>query len=618
MSAARSVVMAAVVAVAAIAGVLAVASADPSSGPAPVTPIKHLVVIFDENESFDHYFGTYPNAANPAGQPRFEARAGTPAVEGLTPALLQQNPNGFNPKRLDRSQAVPCGQKHGYGDEQRAANGGAMDKFVENTQGSCTDPGMVMNYYDGNTVTALWYLAQHFALADHSFGSGYGPSTPGAIELISGNTHGMTVASVPGQIENSTMIGDPQPVHDDCSNPGAVGEYDPLYTNVGDLMTSANMTWGWFQGGFKPTATVGGKAVCGSTHANVAGGVSADYIPHHEPFQYYASTANPHHLRPTGAIGQTDQAKHQYDLTDFDTALRDGLPDVSFLKAAAFEDGHPGYSGPLDEQRFIARTLNAIQQTPEWDSTAVIIAYDDSDGWYDHVFGEVKNPSQSGSDSLNGPGQCGVGGPADGFQGRCGLGPRVPLLVVSPYARQNFVYTAVTEQASILKFIEDNWTLGSVGNSSFDTRAGSLLPMFDFAAGPVAPKLKLDESTGLPPGGTITPLPTTTPGPSPSPTPIPTPKPFKLTCKATGSGRKVTVKCGATGDGATTVTTSLKLRVERSRKLVVSASKTLSRGKATIVLKPKHKLKRGTYTVRIAVKRAGKTTTTKITFRVKK
>ena len=79
------------------------ASADPSAGQAPVTPIKHLVVIFDENQSFDHYFGTYPNATNPPGQPRFEARAGTPAVNGLTPALLQHNPNLFNPKRLDRS-----------------------------------------------------------------------------------------------------------------------------------------------------------------------------------------------------------------------------------------------------------------------------------------------------------------------------------------------------------------------------------------------------------------------------------------------------------------------------------------------------------------------------------
>jgi phospholipase C len=618
MFAPRSVVLAGALAVAVVAGVLAVASADPSAGPAPATPIKHLVVIYDENQSFDHYFGTYPDATNPPGQPRFEARAGTPAVDGLTPALLQHNPNLFNPKRLDRSQAVPCDQKHGYGDEQKAANNGAMDKFVEFTWGGCDSVGMVMNYYDGNTVTALWYLAQHFALADHSFGSGYGPSTPGAIELISGNTHGMTVASVNGQIENSTMIGDPQPALDDCSNLGAIGEYNPAYQNVGDLMNAANMTWGWFQGGFKPTATVGGKAVCGSTHANVAGGVSGDYIPHHQPFQYYASTANQHHLRPTAPIGQDDQAKHQYDLTDFDTALRDGLPDVSFVKAAAFEDGHPGYSGPLDEQRFIVRTLNAIQQTPEWDSTAVIIAYDDSDGWYDHVFGEVKNPSQSASDALNGPGQCGVGGPGDGFQGRCGLGPRLPLLVVSPYARQNFVYKTVTEQTSILKFIEDNWGIGPIGNSSFDTRAGSLMPMFDFAAGPVAPKLILDATTGLPPGGTITPFPTPTPTPTPPPPIPPKPKPFKLTCKATGSNRKVTVKCSATGDGATTVKTSLKLRVERSRKLVVSASKNLSRGKATIVLKPKHKLKRGTYTVKIAVKRSGKTTNTKITFRVKK
>src|ERR1700755_2644564 len=97
-------------AAAAIVVVLTGAKADPLPLAPTDTPIKHVVVIFDENESFDHYFGTYPNATNPPGEPKFVAKAGTPAVNGLTPALLQHNPNKYNPKRLDRSQAVPCGQ----------------------------------------------------------------------------------------------------------------------------------------------------------------------------------------------------------------------------------------------------------------------------------------------------------------------------------------------------------------------------------------------------------------------------------------------------------------------------------------------------------------------------
>src|SRR4051794_13440199 len=106
---------------AAIVAVAAVARAQPSAAPpAPKTPIEHVVVIFDENVSFDHYFGTYPTAMNPAGEPAFTALAGTPAVAGLTPELLAHNPNQRNPRRLDRSQAVTCDQDHNYLAEQKA------------------------------------------------------------------------------------------------------------------------------------------------------------------------------------------------------------------------------------------------------------------------------------------------------------------------------------------------------------------------------------------------------------------------------------------------------------------------------------------------------------------
>jgi phospholipase C len=175
---------------AAVAMGLAVAHAEaPPLAPA-TTPIKHLVVIFDENVSFDHYFGTYPNALNPPGQPRFEAKAGTPSVNGLSPTLLTNNPNSAQPQRLDRAQAVTCSQNHGYSAEQKAFDGGLMDRFVEFTSGGTCDPAhpVVMDYYDGNTVTGLWNLAQRFALSDNHFATGFGPSTVGAINLISGRT----------------------------------------------------------------------------------------------------------------------------------------------------------------------------------------------------------------------------------------------------------------------------------------------------------------------------------------------------------------------------------------------------------------------------------------------
>ena len=473
------------------------------------TPIQHLVVIFQENVSFDHYFGTYPNATNPAGEPAFHAAPHTPTVNGLTPALLTNNPNAANPTRLDRSEALTCDQDHDYTAEQKAFDHGKMDKFVQNTQtSSCSPPdigkpGLVMDYYDGNTVTAMWNYAQHFALSDNSYNTVFGPSTPGALNLVSGQTHGATPSAPTSAVANGSVIGDPDPTFDDCSAGTTVAMNGP---NVGDLLNAKNITWGFFQGGFRPSTpanpTTGTKATCNSSHTNIGGATVSDYSAHHQPFQYYASTANPHHLPPssTSAIGHTDVANHQYDLADFTTALTAGnLPAVSFLKAARYQDGHPGYSDPLDEQHFLVDTLNALQQSKDWPSTAVVIAYDDSDGWYDHQASPIVNPSQSAQDALTAPGICGsTATPLAGFQDRCGYGPRTPLLVISPYAKRNFVDHTVTDQSSILRFIEDNWLSGQrIGGGSFDALAGPVTPMLDFGHHDNG-KLLLDPTTGTP------------------------------------------------------------------------------------------------------------------------
>jgi phospholipase C len=473
-------------AIACVASVAAFAGGrDKGDDPATTTPIKHLVVIFQENVSFDHYFGTYPNATNPAGEPAFTATPETPSVNGLNEGLLSNNPNLANPQRLDPNtpgDILTCDQDHGYTDEQKAFDNGLMDKFVQTLAGgSCTDKSIVMDYYDGNTVTALWNYAQHFAMSDNSFGTGFGPSTPGALNLISGQTHGATPAAVADNVANGSVIGDPRPLLDDCS-PTTGTKITMSGTNVGDLLNANSLTWGWFQGGFTPSSTVNGKAVCGTAHQNVAGATVTDYIPHHEPFQYFQSTANPHHLPPSspGTIGKTDQANHQYDLSDFWTAVDDGnMPAVSFLKAAAYQDGHAGYSDPLDEQHFLVETINRLEKSKDWKSTAVVIAYDDSDGWYDHVIGPILSQSNDANDALTGPGSCGTA-KAGAYQDRCGYGPRLPLLIVSPFAKRNFVDNSVTDQSSILRFIEDNWQLGRIGNQSFDAIAGPLNNMFDF------------------------------------------------------------------------------------------------------------------------------------------
>ena len=510
-------------------------------GSATFTPIKHLVVIFQENVSFDHYFGTYPNAANPAGEPRFEASPHTPSVNGLTGLLRTANPNALNkanlagatnPFRLDRSEAATNDQDHNYTPEQVAFDHGLMDLFPLSVGVAGPPPanspiqattGLTMGYYDGNTVTALWNYAQRYAMSDNSYNTTFGPSTPGAINLISGQTNGVTTNVNPGSATISdgnggtTLIGDADPVGDVCSTTtGNVVQFGGK--NIGDLLNAAGVTWGFFEGGFNLALTnPDGSTGCKRSHTSaITNSKKADYIPHHQPFQYYASTANPSHARPTsvGTIGRPgDAGNHQYDTQDFFDAVNAGnFPAVSYLKAPGFQDGHAGYSDPLDEQTFVVQVINFLQKQKDWESTAVVIAYDDSDGWYDHALGQLVNHSSTAADALSGPGACGDGSSAlPGInsstlhaQGRCGFGPRLPLLVISPWARRNFVDHTMTDQSSILRFVEDNW-LGAtrLGAGSFDTITNPLDNMFDFERESPGNRdgFILDPSSGQPAGG---------------------------------------------------------------------------------------------------------------------
>ena len=521
--------------------------AAPEAAAATTTPIKHLVVIFNENVSFDHYFATYPSATNPPGEPAFTTVPGTPQVNNLVAAkLLTHNPNFTNkanaadaaePFRLDRTQAATADQNHGYTAEQQAYHAGKADLFPKYTGkataggvGAFGTKGQVMGYYDGNTVTAMWHYAQHFAMSDNAYTDTYGPSTPGLLNLVSGQTNGMqivaasknpsTLAAVSYYIGDGagglTMINDVDPGYDVCSVP----KDQAMMTgkNIGDLLNAARVTWGGFMAGFNlETKNANGTTGCKrSTHSTVVGTDVADYIAHHNWFQYFASTANPSHARPgsTQAIGYTfqpdgktaDPANHQYGLRDFYDAVKAGnFPAVSFIKLPAYQDGHAGYSDPLDEQAGTVTLINFLQQQPGWKDTAVIITWDDSDGWYDHAFTGPTSPSfDIEADQLNGSGKCGTGRPSVGVtgrpvNGRCGPGTRLPFLVISPWAKANYVSHQRISLSSVVRFIEDNWLRGTrIGGGSFDISAGSLMDMFDVASHGGNKPLYLDPAAGDP------------------------------------------------------------------------------------------------------------------------
>jgi phospholipase C len=311
-----------------------------------------------------------------------------------------------------------------------------------------------------------------------------------------------------------TMINDVDPGYDECSTPKDQAMMDGK--NIGDLLNAAKISWGGFMGGFdlETTNTNGTTGCKRTTHSTVVGNDIVDYIPHHDWFQYYASTANPKHLRPSSLTtvgysfahdGKTpDPANHQYGLKDFYDAVKAGnFPSVSYIKMPAYQDGHAGYSDPLDEQAGVVALINFLQQQPAWKSSAVIITFDDSDGWYDHAFAKVTSPSfDPEADQLDGPGKCGTGTAPNGVDGkpvngRCGPGTRLPFFVISPWAKANFVSHNHISLASVVRFIEDNWLHGKrLGGGSFDAKAGSVMGMFNFAAGGKNAALYLDPETG--------------------------------------------------------------------------------------------------------------------------
>jgi phospholipase C len=509
-------------------------------GGAPTrTPIQHLVVIFDENISFDHYFGIYPYALNPPGEPEFIPASNTPRVHGFTLPLLFDNPNlnpangpgAANPFRLDRSEASTADQDNDYSPEQMAfdgekmdlfpldtgAGGNALGNFLPNAPAHFNSKGLVMGYFDGNTVTALWNYAQHYAMSDNYFETTFGDSTLGAVNLISGQTNGVidlingNSDEVNGGDGSITLIGEPDPENDVCSDPTE----DLAYLggrNIGNLLSQHKATWGWFSAGFNLTLTnPNGTTGCNRSHSSKVTGVidDNDYSPHREPFQYYPSTANPTHIRPKtlAAIGRDgDETHHQYDLQDFINAVNAGnMPAVSFLKPPTIQSGHSGESDPLDEQVFLVTTINFIEKSKFWDSTAIIVTYDDSDGWYDHQPSPIVNSSTGVADFLDGNGICGdqkhiLPGIDPGNEhalARCGHGPRLPILILSPWAKRNFVDHTLTDQTSIIRFIEDNWLNGErIGQGSFDVLAGPLDNMFDFQNRQHASRLLLNPQTG--------------------------------------------------------------------------------------------------------------------------
>jgi len=422
----------------------------------PLDGVKHVIVIYQENWSFDGLFGKFPGAnglANAGATTRQVDKEGRPYTT-LPPSLDNSRqppvPDARIPASLpvapfDLALYVPPDQKagnpiHRFYQQQYQINGGTMDGFV--AWGGVG--GLVMSYYDA-TQLPLGRLAQEFVLADNFFHAAFGGSLINHFWLVCACTPAWPDApadlraqldaggrlvkdgelSPDGYIINTAYtVNAPHPAR--ISDPRRLVPSLTLPT-IGERLTQAGVSWAWYAGGWN-------DALAGRPHPI--------FQYHHQPFAYFAPYAD----------GMAAKARHLRDEEDFLRDLRDGrLPAVAFIKPLGPDNEHPGYADLLSGQEHVAALVRAVMASRYWSDAAIIITYDENGGRWDHVPPPVVD--------------------------RWGPGTRVPTIVVSPHARRRFVDHTRYDTTSILKLIEVRWNLVPLG--SRDAAADGLLNAFD-------------------------------------------------------------------------------------------------------------------------------------------
>jgi len=351
--------------------------------------VKRVIVIVMQNASFDHLFGTFPA---PAGQTVEGARPGVP---GFT----QPSSSGgtISPSLLTNTNPPDLG--HSHADYVATIDGGKMDGFAKRIGDTS------MGYYDSSItgMGTLWNLASQFALADHFHASATSSAPTNPLYLVAAS--------------DNNFIFSVQPFYGPCQKPDPAAQ--PFtFPNVGDQLTSKNVTWTWYQENYN---------AC-----------SLGYVATQNPFQYFTSTQNSEHIQ---------------DLPNFFAQLDNStLPSVVFLQPGPVHSMHPGSGDVAAGLNWLTSTIQLVQASPAWSETAIVVIWDEGGGWYDHVAPPTVDSQ--------------------------GLGVRVPMLVISPMAKQGYVSHITLDDVSILNFIEWNWNLGTLNGRN--SLSGDMRDMFAF------------------------------------------------------------------------------------------------------------------------------------------
>jgi phospholipase C len=433
--------------------------------------IHHFVIIYQENWSFDGLYGLFPGAdglnnvkGKDAQFDKFTGQQITTLPQPLNhnapdprfPANLPAHP--YNISQYITPSDATGDLVHRFYQEQSQINGGLMNGFVSWSDNG----GLTLSFFDASNLPE-GQLAQQYVLADHTFHAAYGgsflnhqfliaaqapvyPNAPsGFMPTLDANGH-LALDSSGHIIHDGNITPDdhavntifsanlvPPFVHDatqllpsqNDSNPNAPN-YIPTF---GDRLSANGISWKWYSGGWNDA---------------LAGNANSLFQWHHQPYAYFDNYAP----------GTPGRAAHLQDETNFFMDASAGtLPAVSYIKPLGPDNEHPGYASLLQGQQHVMQIVNALQSSPQWADTAVIITYDENGGRWDHVAPPVRDS--------------------------WGDGTRVPLLVVSPFAKRGFVDHTFYDTLSILRTIE--FAFGVKPLNQRDGRAQSLINAFTFS-----------------------------------------------------------------------------------------------------------------------------------------
>lgn len=431
-----------------------------SDGRNPMEKIEHLIVIYQENWSFDGLFGKFPGAnglAQAGAAVRQVDKAGKPLdklPQPLDNSKKPAQPDFRFPADLpvapyDLTRYIAPGDKtgdlvHRFYQNQYQIDGGKNDKFVAWSDNG----GLVMSHYDA-TDMPIGKLAREYTLADNFFQAAFGGSFLNHFWLVCACTPvwpNPPADKVVTLDANDALVKDNAVTPDGYAVNTAFSSYQPYppsendaskrlppqtLPNIGDRLTQKNVTWAWYSGGWNDA---------------LAGKPDKTFQFHHQPFAYFAAYAD----------GTKAKQEHLKDEKQFLQDLKTGrLPSVTFIKPLGADNEHPGYANSLQGQQHVIGLVQAVKDSPYWATTAIVITYDENGGRWDHV--------------------------APPKVDRWGPGTRIPALIVSPFARKGFIDHTFYDTTSILKFIETRWGIEPLG--SRDKAANDLSNAFDFGEG---------------------------------------------------------------------------------------------------------------------------------------